>query len=61
MPFLRRLLRETEATTAVEYAVLLALILMSVIAAVSTVGSQSGGLWSNIKGQLQNTSFGSGS
>lgn len=37
---------EDDGTTAVEYSVLLALILMSVIAAIGTLGSESGGMWS---------------
>jgi pilus assembly protein Flp/PilA len=58
---MRRLLyflRDEEAATAVEYAVLLALILMSVIGAIGTVGAQSGGMWGNIEGQLNGTPFG---
>lgn len=37
---------QDEGTTAVEYSVLLALILMSVIAAIGTLGAESGGMWS---------------
>ena len=58
---MRRLLhflREDEAATAVEYAVMLALILISVIGAIGTVGAQSGGMWGNIRGQLDATPFG---
>jgi Flp pilus assembly pilin Flp len=51
-------LREDEAATAVEYAVMLALILVSVIGAISTVGAQNGGMWGNIEGQLNATPFG---
>ncbi|MCC6125489.1 MAG: Flp family type IVb pilin [Pirellulales bacterium] len=51
-------LREDEAATAVEYAVLLALILMSVIGAIGTVGAQSGGMWGNIEGRLNGAGFG---
>ena len=51
-------IREDEAATAVEYAVLLALILMSVIGAIGTVGAQSGGMWGNIEGKLVATPFG---
>ncbi|MBS0210560.1 MAG: Flp family type IVb pilin [Planctomycetes bacterium] len=59
MAFFRRFLRDTAAATAVEYAVLLALILMSVIAAIGTVGAQTGGLWSSIKTQVQTYMSGS--
>ncbi|MCA9187981.1 MAG: Flp family type IVb pilin [Pirellulaceae bacterium] len=53
MNFLRRLIREEDAATAVEYAVLLALILMSIIAAIGTVGVGTGGLWSDINTELE--------
>jgi pilus assembly protein Flp/PilA len=59
MRFWRRLLTETEGATAVEYAVMLAMILIAVITAVGTVGSQTGGLWSSIKTNLTNVGFGS--
>ncbi len=59
MAFIRRFLKDTEAATAVEYAVMLALILMSVITAIGTVGSQTGGLWSSIKTQIQTYMAGS--
>ncbi len=48
-----------EATTAVEYAVMLALILMAVIAAIGTFGSQTGGLWGNTNTQFESHGFGS--
>jgi pilus assembly protein Flp/PilA len=51
-------LRDDEAATAVEYAVLLALILVSVIGAIGTVGAQSGGLWGDIRGKLNAAGFG---
>ncbi|HVU88003.1 MAG TPA: Flp family type IVb pilin [Pirellulales bacterium] len=59
MTFIRRFLRDSEATTSVEYAVMLAMIIASVIAAVGAVGAQSGGLWSNIQGGLNAAGFGS--
>jgi pilus assembly protein Flp/PilA len=59
MRCLLRFLRDEEAATAVEYAVLLALILMSVIGAIGTVGAQSGGMWGNIDAKLNGTPFGS--
>jgi pilus assembly protein Flp/PilA len=51
-------LREDEAATAVEYAVMLALILMTVIGAIGTVGAQSGGMWGNIRCRLNEAGFG---
>jgi pilus assembly protein Flp/PilA len=51
-------LRDTEAATAVEYAVMLALILMSVIGAIGTVGANSGGMWANVHGKLDGAGFG---
>ncbi len=56
-----RLLREEEAATAVEYAVMLAMILLAVLGAVGTVGSQAGGWWGGIESDLQAAGFISGS
>ena len=42
---LLRLYRDDQAATAVEYAVLLALILVAIISAISALGSSSSGLW----------------
>jgi pilus assembly protein Flp/PilA len=47
-----------EGATAVEYAVMLALVLMAAIAGIMTVGQGNGGLWSN-NGQQISTAFGS--
>jgi len=44
---LLRLYRDDQAATAVEYAVLLALILVAVISAVSAVGHSTSGIWIN--------------
>lgn len=55
---LSRLVRDEDAATAVEYAVLLALILVVVVGAIGTFGSESAGLWGGIDGELQNTEFG---
>ena len=41
-----------DAATSVEYAVILALILITLFGAVMTFGSQSGGLWTGINGHL---------
>jgi pilus assembly protein Flp/PilA len=44
---LLRLYRDDQAATAVEYAVLLALILVAVISAISAVGNSTNGIWAN--------------
>jgi pilus assembly protein Flp/PilA len=46
-------LRNEEAATAVEYAVMLGLILAMIIAAIGSVGSHTGGMWGNIDGEMQ--------
>ena len=45
--YLLRLYRDDEAATAVEYAVLLALILMAIISAINAVGNIHLGIWAN--------------
>ena len=49
----RRFFRDEKAATAVEYAVMLAMILITVIAAIGSAGSATGGMGGNIKGDLQ--------
>ena len=51
------ILRDEEAATAVEYSVMLALILMAVIGAIGMVGSQSGGMWGGIESDLRDIGF----
>jgi len=46
-----------EAATAVEYAVMLAMILMAVIAAIGSVGVQTGGMWGGIDRNLKSAGF----
>ena len=46
-------LRNEEATTAVEYAVMLAMILSMIIAAIGSFGTQTGGMWGNIDSEMQ--------
>lgn len=63
--FLRRLawgrisvlLRDSCGATSVEYAVMLALVLVVMIGAISQVGSETNGLWSGIIGNLQEVGF----
>ncbi|MBX3414140.1 MAG: Flp family type IVb pilin [Pirellulales bacterium] len=57
--FLIRLLRGEDAATAVEYAVMLALILLAILASIGVVGSQTGGLWGGIEADLNAQGFGS--
>jgi pilus assembly protein Flp/PilA len=45
--YLLRLYRDDEAATAVEYAVLLALILMAIISAINALGNTTSGIWAN--------------
>jgi pilus assembly protein Flp/PilA len=59
-PF-RRFLGDETAATAVEYAVLLALILMAVIGSIANFGSEAGGMWGGIKSDLDATPFAGGS
>jgi pilus assembly protein Flp/PilA len=47
-----RLYRDEEAVTAVEYAVLLALILVAVISAINAVGNTTSGIWANDSNQI---------
>lgn len=54
-----QLLRKEDGPTAVEYAVLLALILVSVIVAVASVGAGTGGMWSNNASEIGNAMSGS--
>jgi pilus assembly protein Flp/PilA len=56
---LRRFLFEDDAATAVEYAVMLALILIAVLTAIGAVAQQAGGMWGNVEGQLNGAGFGS--
>jgi pilus assembly protein Flp/PilA len=49
---------EEEAATAVEYAVLLALILVAVITAVTSVGSSTSTVWSNVDTRTANAGLG---
>jgi pilus assembly protein Flp/PilA len=57
--FLTTLWHEEQGATAVEYAVMLALILVAIIGAIGSVGAGTGGLWGTIDGDLQSHGFGS--
>ena len=52
MRYFLQLLGDEDGATAVEYAVMLALILMVIIGAIGSVGSTSGGMWGGIQNDL---------
>jgi len=52
-----RLFRDEEAATAVEYAVMLALVLLTAIGAIGAFGRGSGGLWGGINTELHAVGF----
>lgn len=53
----RGLLRREDGATAVEYAVMLALILVAVIGAIGAFGMETGGMWTRIRSDLQGVGF----
>ena len=53
----RNLLVEEDGPTAVEYAVMLAMILVAVIGAVSMLGSEAGGWWGGIDSNLSDKAW----
>lgn len=55
---IRRFLLGEEGATAVEYAVILALIIIAVVSSIGVVGSQAGGYWGGIRDQF--STFGVG-
>ena len=46
-------LTEDTAATAVEYAVMLAMIIMTMIGAISAFGGDTGGLWGNVQNEME--------
>ena len=56
---LRRLIVDDEAATAVEYAVVLALVLLAVFGSVALVGLRTGEKWDSINTNLDGFGFGS--
>jgi len=48
-----------DGATAVEYAVIMALILLVILGAIGTVGSQTGGMWGNIQTKAIGAGLGS--
>jgi pilus assembly protein Flp/PilA len=59
--FLVRLVREENGPTAVEYAVLLALIMGSIIGVIGSVGAQTGGMWGNNSSRMIDAGLGGSS
>jgi len=57
MRFICKFFRDEQAATAVEYAVMLALILIAILGAIGSVGAQTGGLWSGIVDDLRSVGF----
>jgi pilus assembly protein Flp/PilA len=57
MRAIARFVRGETAVTSVEYAVMLAMILMLVLAAIGTVGSRSGGMWGGVVSSLQSSGY----
>ena len=57
MRLLNNFFLEEEAATSVEYAVVLAMILMTLISAIGLVGAQTGGMWSGIVNHLHSVGF----
>jgi pilus assembly protein Flp/PilA len=52
-----RFLRDEEAATAVEYAVMLAMIIIAIIGAIGSVGAKTGGMWGGIQTSLTAVGF----
>lgn len=52
MNWIRRLVREEDGTTAVEYAVMIALILVVIMGAISSMGGGTGAMFGNIDGEM---------
>ena len=57
-PSIVDLLTGDRGATAVEYAVILALILITAIGAITLFGSQTGRMWTRIDGDLQDSGLG---
>lgn len=57
MRYLSNIFRDEQAATAVEYAVMLALILLACFGAIGLLGAQSGGMWDGIEGDLRDVGF----
>ena len=56
LPFLRRLLLNQRGATAVEYGLIVALVVLAMFGALQTVGGQTGSMWSNISTKVLSAS-----
>lgn len=54
---IKRLIHDTEGTTAVEYAVMLALILVTMIVGITATGSGVSDWWNDINTELSSSGF----
>lgn len=57
MRFLVEILRNEEAVSAVEYAVMLAMVLLAIVGAIGSLGAQNGGMWGGIQDDLGEVGF----
>jgi pilus assembly protein Flp/PilA len=57
MKAIQAFFREEQAATAVEYAVMLAMIIVTCVAAISSFGSASNGMWGGIDSDLDAVGF----
>jgi len=57
MRHINTFLESQDGVTSVEYAVVLGLILMAIVGAIGSLGSQTGGMWGRICGDLQAIGF----
>ena len=57
----KKFLTSEDGATAVEYAVMLGVILLAAIVGIASFGSNTGGLWGGINSDLDATPFGGGS
>lgn len=57
IPVIRSFISDEDGPTAVEYAVMLAAILLTVIATIGAIGSTSGGIWSENNQKLEDAGF----
>lgn len=52
--FLRRLLGESRAATAVEYGLIISLIVLAIVGALATLGTETGENWDNVSEAVTN-------
>lgn len=58
MRWIRHFVASEDGPTSVEYAVLLALILMAIMGAIGAVGAQTGGMWGTINTKASTAGLG---